>query len=30
MAKTARSEGPDAQTARGALALLLRLWKGVE
>jgi len=24
------SDGPDAQTARGALALLLRLWKGVE
>jgi len=26
----ASSDGPDAQTARGALALLLRLWKGVE
>ena len=24
------SDGPDAETARGALALLLRLWKGVE
>jgi DNA repair exonuclease SbcCD nuclease subunit len=24
------SDGPEAQTARGALALLLRLWKGVE
>lgn len=30
LVETARSEGSDAQTARGALALLLRLWKGVE